>query len=406
MIVIGAGAAGLTAARRLADAGLEVAILEARQRIGGRIHTIHDPDCPVPVELGAEFVHGNPSEILGTGLPVYELDGERYAYEQGRVHQDNDFWEDVDRVMSGMERVRNDQSFAAYAARSPEPAEAKRWATQYVEGFNAADANRISVLSLVQAARAEESIDGDRLFRVTRGYDSLIEHLRPPNIEIHTGVAVRRVDWSRGRVVIEEDTGQFHARACIVTVPLGVLQAGSIQFSPAVPLPKGLIMGEVIRIGLVFDEPFWEERLPDAFFLFTDRGQFPTFWTTHPKPSPLLVGWAAGARARPLSGLAAEQVCHEALESLTGLLSESADSLRRRLRTFYTYDWQNDPYSLGAYSYAEVGGAEAARKFAEPHEDTLFFAGEATETTGHSATVHGAIKTGQRAAEQVLAALR
>jgi monoamine oxidase len=118
------------------------------------------------------------------------------------------------------------------------------------------------------------------------------------------------------------------------------------------------------------------------------------------------VGWAAGKCARPLIGKSTDQLEQEALRSLAPLMDETPDRLKQRLRGFYSHDWQSDPYSLGAYSYAEVGGSDASKKLAEPIDRTLFFAGEATEYTGHSSTVHGAIRSGRRAADQVLAMFR
>ena len=129
---------------------------------------------------------------------------------------------------------------------------------------------------------------------------------------------------------------------------------------------------------------------------------FPTWWTQHPVRRPLLTGWAAGPRGRRLSGPPEAAILEQALTSLARILPVSRRDLESLLEAHYLHDWQADPFSLGAYSYALVGGADAPAELAAPLAHTLYFAGEATESTGDNATVHGAIRTGLRAAREVL----
>jgi monoamine oxidase len=154
-----------------------------------------------------------------------------------------------------------------------------------------------------------------------------------------------------------------------------------------------------------FRESFWTKTIPEARMILSDDPVMPTWWTTHPKESPVLIGWAAGERGLRLSGLPDEQVCKAALRALSRITRISVPELSSLLEEFHTHDWQSDPYSRGAYSYVAKGGMGAADEFAIPLEDTLFFAGEHVEDTGHSGTVHGAMMTGERAAHQLMARL-
>ena len=152
---------------------------------------------------------------------------------------------------------------------------------------------------------------------------------------------------------------------------------------------------------LCFRKKFWEDRFKDLSFVFTDDEQFPTWWASHPLSFPMLTGWAAGGYARKLSGLAHDQVIECALQSLERIFGMSGQELRQHFATGYTHDWQADPFSQGAYSYAVVGGSDAPRELAAPVSGTLFFAGEATDPDGHNGTVQGAIASGKRAAREI-----
>jgi len=186
VIVIGAGAAGLAAARALSRGGLAVQILEARQRIGGRIHTLYDPLSPVPVELGAEFLHGKPPEIFDEieagRLSALEVEGEAHSADGQPEREENDGGEDnggeepLASLMPLLETAP-EQTFAEFIARADVSEPVRRRATGYVEGFNAARAGRISVRGLVRMEKAAAAIEGDRAFRLSRGYGALAEWL-------------------------------------------------------------------------------------------------------------------------------------------------------------------------------------------------------------------------------------
>jgi monoamine oxidase len=433
VLVFGAGAAGLAAARRLADSGLQVTVLEARDRPGGRVWTVHPPGIKTAIELGAEFVHGRAPEL-------FELAG-RAGVSPDPIHGTNwcrfgpplrscDFFEDVERVMERMHRQTADISFREFIERElPGDNITKRQAIGYVEGFHAAHADRISVQSLVLDKRATDEIDGDHHFRVAGGYERLLapllnqQPLSPP-FELCLGAVVRAVHWSSGTVEVRAEVHgaphRFRASRAVITLPLGVLQAPAgdpahIEFSP--PLSSKdralqyLASGAAVRVSLLFHRRFWDgihrqgQSLARLGFLFTDNPFFPTWWTQAPWDTSVITGWSAGPRGDALTGMAREQVIAHALDSLAQALELQPAALQELLADTYTHDWQADPLARGAYSYVMVGGMNAARELAQPLEATLFFAGEATDSHGHHGTVNGAVASGYRAAREVIESL-
>src|SRR5262249_5125629 len=154
-------------------------------------------------------------------------------------------------------------------------------------------------------------------------------------------------------------------------------------------------MGAVIRITLVFRERFWNRIEPQAgrtleglSFLLSPDDLFPTWWTTMPEKQPIITGWSPASHADRLSGRDVAYVTTKAVDTLARLLQVSKKDVEGRLVAAHTHDWQSDPFSLGAYSYVKVGGADAPRQLGQPIDNTLFFAGEATDLSGHTGTVH------------------
>jgi monoamine oxidase len=420
--------AGLTAARALAEAGREVTVLEASPRIGGRIHTVRDGN--EVVELGAEFVHGRPPElwtlIQEAGLETYELDGTDLCVEDGALKPCH---EETQEPVSILDRLKNhtgpDLTFAAYLDHHPLPEDQRQSAIGFVEGFNAADHRVISVASLGLQQAAEEEIEGDRLFRIRQGYDRLpqflAEKISAAGGRILTDTSVQRIEWARHHVRIDahidvrtgasRDTQAriFEAAQAIIALPLGVLQRQSVAFAP-VPHPlreaDRLRMGQVCRFTLIFTEAFWRGLQPGSLqnlsFLFSYASMPPVWWTPHPIPSNALTGWVGGPRSQALARLTPDELAAHACNELATIFSLSPEAIQSRLAACHTHDWQHDPLVSGAYSYIPAGALDACSKMTVPCEDTLFFAGEHTDTTAHWGTVHAAIRSGQRAARQVL----
>jgi monoamine oxidase len=166
-------------------------------------------------------------------------------------------------------------------------------------------------------------------------------------------------------------------------------------------------MGPVVRVSLCFSEKFWERdpEMDDLGFLFTDDPQFPTWWTSNPLTYPIFTGWSAGDYAVVHSGQSRSEIVHSAVQALGRIMGIDGRFLGQQMVGAFTHDWQSDPFSRGAYSYAAVGGIDAAEELAAPVEETLYFAGEAANYDGYNGTVHGAISTGQRAARELLRSL-
>jgi monoamine oxidase len=448
VLIVGAGAAGLAAGRLLADAGRRVAILEARERVGGRIFTRQIPaqsaGPPIPVELGAEFIHGLPHptwELLEeSGLKVSEVAGLQLRFAGGQwttgSGQPSDSYRVLERMANWMEMQSPgcDMSFAEYLERNPLDASTEESVSNYVEGFNAADRDRIGIAALVQQQRAEDAIEADRAFRVEAGYEALPNFLAEEFVRaggnLILGKAVQGVAWKPGAATIKVRDGagrsfQLYAQRAVITVPLGVLQAESIDFSPRPEVVfaevRRLAMGAAGRVSLIFRERFWREPSPGSrrsavereldhmSFLFTP-GELPaTWWTPMPARTPMLTAWAGGPKARLLQRLMTpggerNVLLHQCLATLAKVFDLRLPDLENLLLSWHTHDWQTDPYARGAYSYVPAGALEAPERMSRPVENTLYFAGEHTDTLGQWGTVHAALTSGMRAARQVLRA--
>jgi monoamine oxidase len=413
VVIVGAGIAGLAAARILAEAGRKVALIEARDRVGGRIYTVPAARGELPVELGAEFVHGLPPELIDlideAGLTRFELEGDTRCFreDRGRLGECDDQRE-VNQLFDELGHLASlpvDLSFNEFVAQRGYKPETVAWATNYVEGFNAADADRISILSLARQQVAEDAISGDRLFRVVEGYARVPEFLLRKFLEaggeLFDSAQVRTIAWEAGRVEVTTVANRvFHASAAIVTLPLGVLQARSVEFTPPpveiFDAADRLAMGFAARVAYEFDRRFWPGGIS---FVFAPDATPPTWWTTNPRPSSMLTGWVAG---RDISKANLAGLPETGLATLAGLFGVGVSAMRQRLLRSHYHDWQSDTYSLGAYTYVPRGSIHASDELSTPVQETLFFAGEHSDTTGHWGTVHAALRSGYRAAEQLL----
>jgi monoamine oxidase len=406
VVIIGAGVAGLTAARELSAAGLRVLVLEARDRLGGRVLTHHTPDGPV--ELGAEFVHG---ASVAT-MDVVQEAGLRLR-EVGSSGPRPDFFAAMDQLLALAAVGAADESFQHLVDRADVDPASKARALGLVEGYHAADPARISVQALIQDTAADERPGSDRQFRFADGYDRLVTaivaRLDAERCDVRCNVVVTAVEWGQKRVLIRTAGGaDFTAPRAIVTVPLGVLKAGAIHFAPALSRKelalRALEMGAVARVSLCLGSDVWasQDRLTTDGFLISGDPPFPVWWLSSPAPFPVVTGWAAGPNARALAGLSEAQRVGAALDALTKILEIDPVRVQAGFRGGFSHDWQADPFSRGAYSYAAVGGSRAGEALGAPLDATLFFAGEATQSDGQNATVHGAIASARRVAREIL----
>jgi monoamine oxidase len=418
VLIIGAGVAGLTAAGDLTAAGARVLVLEARDRLGGRVMTHHTPDGPI--ELGAEFVHGTVEETLSVAreaaLPLRETDrGAPRVTGAGRetAEETSDIFSAMDVVLAHASPDGPDESFQHLVDRVDAGAEIKARCLALVRGYHAADPDRISVRSLLKNTAADERPGANRQFRFTNGYDGLVaaifQRIDPARCDVRLDTVVTAVAWGHQRVVVRTSTGQeFAAPRLIVTVPLGVLKAGAIEFSPKLADKEEIIgrleMGDAERVSLCLASDAWvaPDRFPAGGFLMTGEPPFPVWWVSRPPPFPVITGWSGGRNARALGELGGAARVDVAVAALAAALGADAGRLRQDLRGGFSHNWLADPFARGAYSYAGVGGSEAGTELAVPIDRTLFFAGEATESDGQNGTVHGAIASGRRAAKQAL----
>ncbi len=426
ILVVGAGMAGLTAARALAEAGRNVTVLEAANRIGGRILTHRE--AGEVIELGAEFVHGKPPELWSlieeANLETYEIEGPTLSFDseagQLETHQQEESEEHTRfAILEQLEsRTGPDLTFAEYLAQHPFPDQPRLRALGPVEGFTAADHNLSGVDSLALQQAAEDAIEGDRIFRIRAGYDRLPQFLADRISEaggqIRLNTLVERVDWSHCHVRISANSnGQpvtHEAEQAIITLPLGVLHQQAVEFVPAPDAlheANRLRMGHARRFTLLFREKFWTTRSPqpitgDFSFLFTFSSMPPVWWTPFPEPSNTITGWAGGPRSEALANLTPAQLGELACKALAPIFSIPLETLRSQFLGCHTHDWQRHALSSGSYSYIPAGALDACSKMTIPADNTLYFAGEHTDTTGHWGTVHAAIRSGQRAAEQIL----
>ena len=434
VVVIGAGAAGLAAAARLTEAGRSVLVLEARDRIGGRIDTRHEPGLPAPVELGAEFVHGlapvSRQWIERAGKTVLEIPDAHHRVVNGRLARQDGFFEDVQRAFRRNKALAShDVSFAHFldvTLKDELSSHARASARNMAEGFDAADTTRASALPIVEEWTNESFIDASQ-GRVEGGYSTLLAEMMralPASLcKVQLQTVVQKVTWENGSVEIE---GKFLgqpfvviAPRVVITVPLGVLQsqagvAGHIAFEPALSMKqealRRLESGPVIKLLLRFRSAFWEQidggHNRDASFLHAENQPFNVFWTPLPLRAPLLVAWLGGPRVSALDPTGdVAQLAKQAVQSLDSVFGKQWD-IADELEGAYYHDWQRDPFARGAYSYVGVGGGTARADLGAAVAGTLFFAGEATDTEGEAATVTGALQSGERAANEVIESWR
>jgi monoamine oxidase len=435
--IVGAGAAGLAAARILSQHGISVVVLEARERIGGRLYTCEDPGLPVAVELGAEFIHGCPDETFAllreAGTVAIDTGGTAFSYDGGELREREDPFEIIARMMRNARALKHDVSVEEYLRSLPDGPETereRRYTRMMVEGFDAADPAIASVFAIA-AEWDDQKGQTSQQFRPLGGYARVLRALYgaldPARVRVRLCTRVHAIRYGGGaagasgtanvRIDATDAAGaalSLAARAAIVTLPVGVLNANTVRFEPELPQRKRdalakLVMGPVVKLVLRFRTAYWERvrggRYLDAGFFHRTGASFPTFWTLVPQRAPVLTGWAGGPKADALRGHDEPALVAAALEDLRVLFGDEIDP-RDELEAAYNHDWQRDPHSLGAYSYVATGGNDARGDLAAPLDDVLFFAGEATSPTEEAGTVAGALQTGERAAHETLTELR
>jgi monoamine oxidase len=398
ILIIGAGASGLIAARELARKGHQVTILEARSRIGGRIFTFSDAKFDGPVEGGAEFIHGKQKLTLQL-LKEYKI---KHTPAKGRVVQNRfgeteterdlipEYHRQLAHKLKALKRDVTMKQFMDkhFAAKEFKPL---RQAVQgFVEGYESARLDDFSAHMFREEWLASEDW---KQYRVTGGYGSLFNALakecKSLGCKIVLSSSVTSISWKKHDVVVRcSNRRMYHARQVILTVPLGVLQQQAIRFAPALSNKMKALnqlgFGDVIKIQLQFKKQLWldkgvqeevGEKLKDLFFLFTQE-DVPTWWTQHPTENALLTGWLSGPRAKKMCSKTNAEILRIALQSLANFFKTDMRNMRSQLKGWKIINWSGDPFARGSYTYATVNATKYRATAGKAEQDTLFFAGE------------------------------
>jgi monoamine oxidase len=426
-IVVGAGAAGLAAARRLHDAGQQVTVLEARDRLGGRVWTHYDLG-PYPVEQGAEFIHG--SMVLTWKLlqqyGLHAIDAQQgygYYYHLGTRLYDTPHYPGMRfrRLLRAIHEVA--EKYAATGGPDiplsdaladvidqtnhiPSNDERLLWNNAIAE-LMSADMDRLSLLQFAgwkpeppQPGQHQPPEDVSDNWRLVEGYGALWRHLSA-GLDFRLNTPVTAIRWSDDGAVVETSSESFRADSVVVTLPLALLKDGAVEFFPELPAEKRdaiarLGAGHVDKIIMRFREKFWPDNLG---ILFTPL-QMQCAWTPgfgRDNPPPILTIFFGGRSAEEFEALgdAAPEAALANLEDVFG------QPLRDNLLDARFIAWGSDPWSRMGYSHTPPGAVGLRQHLATPLARTLYFAGEATNVV-HSATVHGAMESGFRAAGEVM----
>lgn len=430
ILVLGGGAAGLMAAFTLAKAGKRVTVLEARDRIGGRIHTVHHPFSE-PTELGAEFIHGNLPLTLQllkqAGIRKHPVDFEMWHFKDGSLVQSHEFIENWELLLEKLNSLEQDMPMSKFLE-DYFSGEAfitmRQQVADYVSGYDTANIADASCFALRREWNNES--DSDQ-YRIEGGYASLLSYLtaefQKMGGTIITDTPVKSIEWKKDSVKIKAIGGKvFTSSKVVVALPLGILQlnpenAGAIHFYPEITVPRTALsnigFGQVVKILLEFNSVFWEKELlaPAAGkdisgmgFLFTNS-EIPTFWTQAPLKRSLLTGWLGGPPAYAVNDLSKDEVLNLALCSLAAVFNMSVQELHKELTAWDVVNWGNEPYTRGSYSYDKVNSAQARSILFEPIAETIYFAGEYLYEGSAMGTVEAALTSGKIAAERLLKAM-
>jgi len=411
VVVVGAGAAGLMAAHDLVANGVEVLLLESLNRIGGRIHTQNLPGFTNHVEAGAEFIHGN----LPLTLKLMKESGLTYTPTSGRFYQsvngklqsgfgESESWAAFYEAMSALKKDVPVSELLDTQFKAKKYEKLRREISDRAQGLDLADISRLSVFGIRKEWANEET-----QFRPDSGYSALLQWIYnqtvSPNFKLLLNQKVQKIEWSNKQTTVFTNSDSFHADAVLLTLPPVFYK--DISFSPQIPdsisLFETIGFGEVAKLALEFEWPFWENEYPDLGFLFADEGF--TFWTQHPKRSPLLIGWLGNDYAGNCDKFSDEELLQKALLNL-----EKAFHSKFPVEEFYrsgaVFRHTKNSVSRGGYSWPTPKTLKSVKTLQQGIENTIWFAGEALFLGKGAATVEAALKSGKKAASKIVKSLK